>query len=384
MKKFTLLLIALILTLGLDAQVPLLKGHGTSESPYLIASVDGLKFMRDKVNIKDTVFSNKYFKLISDLDFKEMGDWIPIGNEYSSPFIGIFDGNGKVIRHIKIGSQGNYTSVPYAGLFGYAEKAIINNLGVEWDGMFVSVTSECSMAGVGGIVGGIYNGTIINCYSSGVIYANSKECSYVGGISGRTDGSRIINCFSNCSISSSSSSSSSDSNCGGITGLFYSGTIENCCAVGSVSVNANSSFAGGIAGSSILVMGLPYISDCIALNDTIIAIGPIVGNNKSPFVSRISSEVGNCRFGTNYASQKMILKYGDSVGKLKLLNNFKGIENGESLVPNLIAHNPLILLNNWVSKNSLEYKGIYSLKTWKTANDLNHGFPVFSDFISKK
>jgi len=280
MKKLALFLLALILTSGLIAQIAFLKGLGTSDKPYLISSIDGLKFMRDKINSKDTVYQNKYYKLTNDLDFKNSGDWIPIGTDYSTPFIGIFDGNGKVIRHIKIGAQNQYIAVPYAGLFGYIKKAIITNLGIEWDGLFVDVTSECSMAGVGGIAGGIDHGSIINCYTSGAIYStSSNECSHMGGITGRTDDSRIINCFSTCSISFISNSTSSRSNSGGITGLFNFGAIENCYATGNVYVKANSSFAGGIVGNTTM----PYISDCIALNDTIIAISPIKGQNKSPF-----------------------------------------------------------------------------------------------------
>ena len=102
------------------------SGSGTKDDPYLIFYAEQLSQVRNFLN-KEGV----YFKLMSDID---LSDWIsenapkegwrPIGVD-SSPFKGIFDGNGHKISNFMINRPGT-TNV---GLLGYAENATIKNIG---------------------------------------------------------------------------------------------------------------------------------------------------------------------------------------------------------------------------------------------------------------
>ena len=84
--------------------------------------------------------------LEADIDF---GDEVcpPLGSS-SSPFNGVFDGQGHTIKNLKIS-----TTDSYIGLIGYSQGAIIRNVIVDND---LSVTSNEITSGsiyIGGILG---------------------------------------------------------------------------------------------------------------------------------------------------------------------------------------------------------------------------------------
>ena len=61
-----------------------------------------------------------------DLSTYNGGIWVPISDKYNSPFVGIFDGQGHVIRNMNINRSGNSI-----GLFASLKNAQIRNLGLE-------------------------------------------------------------------------------------------------------------------------------------------------------------------------------------------------------------------------------------------------------------
>ncbi|MBA4410545.1 MAG: hypothetical protein Q8S54_04580 [Bacteroidota bacterium] len=203
---------------------------GTTEYPYLIKTKQDLIQMRESVNTNNVVYRNKAYKLMTDLDFAGEPDWIPIGDSVRNDFQGIFDGNGKVIRNIKIGSEEIPVRIADAGLFGYVLGGEIKNLGVHWIRINTSGDSH-----VGGIAGAETNSKITNCFTTG-----SFSGSNVGGIVSWSSGT-ISDCYSTATISGYGNYNYS----GGIVG-YSSGTISGSYSTGSIS----GAIVGGIAGSS--------------------------------------------------------------------------------------------------------------------------------------
>ena len=63
-------------------------------------------------------------ELNTDLDFADQTYMDPVGS-YTSPFEGIFNGNGHTLRNLRISSDENYV-----GVFGYTQGAMIRELNV--------------------------------------------------------------------------------------------------------------------------------------------------------------------------------------------------------------------------------------------------------------
>ena len=266
-KKILALLLTLVmlvtvlpmgaLTVSAESTTEFLGGDGTEESPYLISNKTHLNNVRNH--------PGSHFKMVADItfteaDFSVRGEfyndgqgWQPIGTDGGTPFIGVFDGNGHIIKGLYVNIQTTDRNV-YAGLFGYS-RGMIKNLGMT-DGSVSSTSTSTSSYSysysysyAGGIAG--YNGgTISNCYNAGRVSASSSSSSssYVGGIAGYNGGT-IRDCYNTGSVSATATSTSSSSHAGGIAG-HNSGTISNCYNTGSVSSTASysSSYVGGIAG----------------------------------------------------------------------------------------------------------------------------------------
>ena len=149
---------------------------------------------------------------IVDLHTVNSGEWTPIGDNSTettaSRFTGVFDGQGYVIHNLRI--TGEYQ---YAGLFGYAEDAIIKNVGLE--GTSIDITSTSDSVYVGGICGYSTSVSIIsNCYNIGDVSAAGNSV-YVGGICGYN---------------------------------VISSVISNCYNIGDISADGQAAFVGGICG----------------------------------------------------------------------------------------------------------------------------------------
>ena len=264
-KKILALLLTLVmlvtvlpmgaLTVSAESTTEFLGGDGTEESPYLISNKTHLNNVRNH--------RSSHFKMVADItfteaDFSVRGEfyndgqgWQPIGTDGGTPFIGVFDGNGHIIKGLYVNIQTTDRNV-YAGLFGYS-RGMIKNLGMT-DGSVSSTSTSSysysySYSYAGGIAG--YNGgTISNCYNAGRVSASSSSSSRsnAGGIAGYNGGT-IRDCYNTGSVSATATSTSSSSHAGGIAG-HNGGTISNCYNTGSVSSTASysSSYVGGIAG----------------------------------------------------------------------------------------------------------------------------------------
>ena len=235
------------------------QGSGTEDDPYLIASAQNLAYIAEMVNGGVNQYSNKWFKLTTDIDLNNL-DWTPIGgvsgssynNEYR--FQGNFNGNSHIISNISVSGSG-FTS-GFGGLFGNVTGGVFQNINV--DGMscngglvakaFGAINFDnCSILNINGGYGGFINETdgivtFNNCICT--ITNSTKTCSYNGGFIGRARSSAVLN---NCSCECSDSIIGTIY-AGGLVGLCEGNlTVNNCTVSGGV-VYGKGRYAGGIVG----------------------------------------------------------------------------------------------------------------------------------------
>jgi hypothetical protein len=219
-------------------------GDGTSlENACVISEPVHLMKLSEDVN-NGFAYGGFFFRLGADIDLGG-ASWRPIG--YSAgpfdkrEFAGVVDGCGHTVRNFKIENQNGKS----AGLFGYIEYAVIQNLYVR---DFVVSGGESA----GGVAGYSETSTIASCYAEGRIESRSAN---VGGIVGLACNSMIMNSVSAVSIDAAGGAAA-----GGLCGYAYNGTkMYNCESRGALRAS-DVGDAGGFVGS----MRDGYIENCHA------------------------------------------------------------------------------------------------------------------------
>lgn len=229
-------------------------GNGTEFAPYLISTKEHLNNARN--------YLDAHFKMTADIEFAAVdfvqggsfynngAGWTPIGNT-STPFAGTFDGNGYIIRNLRV----NVSNSEYAGLFGLV-CGTVKNLGMV-DSQITATFSVGDTVGdvcVGGIVARVSGGAITGCYNTGTVLSSGiyrYGAINIGGIVGL--GGNIANCYNTGTVSDSSfpyssTSTSSYANVGGVVGCVTGGIITNCYNISAVAASSYRVYAGGIAG----------------------------------------------------------------------------------------------------------------------------------------
>ena len=184
---------------------------------FSISSAKELEALAKYVNDGNSA-SGMTFVLGANIDLSSISNWTPIGTDYSHSFEGSFDGNGHIIKNLKIDSTEDYQ-----GLFGYSHGEI-KNVGVE----------NCNVKGgdsAGGLVGETH-GSITNCYATG----NVSGDNWVGGLAG-WNYNETNNSYATANVSGKYS-------VGGLAGGI-SLEVRNCYATGNVLGNT---FVGGLVG----------------------------------------------------------------------------------------------------------------------------------------
>ena len=248
---------------------------------YLIAKPYHLAWFRDYVNgtivnegeVAGTTHPSASAMLTADIDLKnychaaedgkELLSWIPIGNYYNR-WKGNMNGQGHTISNLYIKTAQNYV-----GLFGYTERATIQDLIFDYakvenvnttntntlytgilagyaDGVSpshirgIKTTNNCTVIGqedTGGIVGGARI-NLENCEN----HSSVKGTRSVGGIAGSSSGIIIKRCTNYGTVENN------NSYIGGIIGYAYETSIEDCANYGKITSTGWN--AGGIAGQS--------------------------------------------------------------------------------------------------------------------------------------
>jgi len=286
----------------------MLKGEGTADNPYLVASAKDLESLSAAVNysgkytVSKKAFTGKYFRQTADIDMKNVLSFEPIGFNKTSTFAGHYDGGGHTISNLNV----NRRDEAYAGLFGFIEAGgSVSNLTLDSPKVSSTKSQIGALAGqtksplynivvknatigngtaqVGGIVGntstrvancsftgtidcgstsggiaGLSNGSIINCFSSANITLNKKQ-SIVGGIVGSAAGDSIT--ISGCHFDGLITDKFGSTTLGGISGYFQIGKIIGCLNTGTIfskSVSTNTTIIGGVTG----LLSAGTVSDC--------------------------------------------------------------------------------------------------------------------------
>lgn len=131
----------------------------TTDDYYELASTEDLYWFCDMLEMG---VDNLYVRLTADIDLSESGNWTPIQDE----FYGIFDGNGHVIKGMKIVVDENSeaSEEKYVGFFSDLNYSVVMNLGF----VDAEISCENKSAGTslyaGTLAGYANNGSILNCF----------------------------------------------------------------------------------------------------------------------------------------------------------------------------------------------------------------------------
>ncbi|MHC4112104.1 MAG: GLUG motif-containing protein [Planctomycetota bacterium] len=233
-------------------------GTGEPNDPYQIRDANHMQAIGADANDWD-----KHFKLMADIDLSGYTgtEFNIIGTNPTTPFTGVFDGNYRKIYNF------NYSvddlSVPL-GLFAFAvgvdseirnlgliepnvvapgvrdTGALVGFLGCTIKNCYVERGSVSGLYNVGGLVGSNFEGTILNCWTSGTV---TGMRSFVGGLVGASGADwfpgEVRNCYSIADVTVV------EGIAGGLLGASSGNRVSNCFAAGKVQATV---YAGGIVG----------------------------------------------------------------------------------------------------------------------------------------
>lgn len=169
------------------------SGSGSKSDPYIITSGEELALLSKQVN-EGLDTSNTYYKVNNTISLKNY-EWLPIG--YENSFKGVFNGNCKRIKELRIVGKKNVSNY---GLFGKNEGIVydtylfdsnVNLSFTESKRKWMSGENLC----VGTLVG-INSGEILGCKSKSKLLVTDSDKLIIGMLAGKN---------SNGTISSSSS-----------------------------------------------------------------------------------------------------------------------------------------------------------------------------------
>ena len=278
-------------------------GSGTSGDPYKISSTADLNKLAADVN-SGTTYEGTYFIVTANIaynpnvltidgdgDSNADSNFTTIGGrtttEYSKPFKGHFDGNGKTISGIRIYRNGDFNGFIdwYQGLFGIIDGGEVKNV----------ILTDASITGdhyCGGIVGKNIGGTISNCKVTNTVCIgtiNAQNISCHGGIAGLNDGGTISGCVSSVQLTTVNLSNIHDY--GGITGDNNAGgnpgTLRDNLVIGAIIPEVTGGYYGAITGLSSNVSGKEscnyYINCTVAGTPNATNVGTWYANENTPY-----------------------------------------------------------------------------------------------------
>jgi len=283
-------------------------------------------------------------------------NWVPIGASATTPFRGVFDGNGRSVSNLSISittTAGN----SFTGFFGVvAANGQIRNLTLNV--VSISATNNCTDAGwtenhVGGLAG-YYNSSmpIENCAVIGGTISGTNARVHVGGLVERAGVSGIINSYATSNIGPVVSGNIIFA--GGLVGYAVSVpnlNIINSYATGNVITNHTSTAsAGGLVGEMHGIVNITnsYASGTIRTDGT-----PVFGAGR-----RVGGIIGRLASAGNH---RYVAVYYNSAGA------GHAIEGGAvaGITARTVAQ--LQIQSNFV--------GWDFVNTWDIASTTNNGFP---------
>lgn len=277
-----------------------LKGAGTKESPYEVATAQDLENLANANNHNEnyrsgsSVFTGVYFRQTADIDMKEVDNHEPIGiariafngnydgqghtisnlaqnrrNEFNAGMFGLL-GKDAQVRNIKFVAPTVNSAKSKVGIVAGESNGKVSNITVTGGyvgvpayysggivGMNYGTVDSTSFSGtiegenmVGGIVGVNYN-VVSNSWSDATVNLTYKK-GYAGGVCGSN--SRVTSQISDSYFTGIVTDAYGEGKIGGIAGYMYLGTIDRCWNGGQVNASyasAHKGYAGGIIGHSL-------------------------------------------------------------------------------------------------------------------------------------
>jgi hypothetical protein len=228
-------------------------GTGEPNDPYQIATAADLIALGETPEDYD-----KHFILTADIDLdpnlpgRKVFDKALIAPAGTSNFTGVFDGKGHKISRLSIEGDSYHL-----GLFGgLGSGGKICSLGME--ATDVNGTGKS----VGGLVGWNYEGSITNCYSTGMVSGTLE----VGGLVGENFGyGSVTQCYSTAAVTG-------EGNVGGLVGMNWA-LVTQCYSAGTVTGTGG---VGGLVGVNWALVTQCYSSAPVIGGNR---VGGLVGSN---------------------------------------------------------------------------------------------------------
>lgn len=244
-------------------------GYGTAENPFQISTVaDWQEFIATEDHW------DSHFVLLNDIDFLGViltpvaPDTNTTGSFQGTPFTGVFDGQGHILRNVTI----ELPVRDYIGLFGFV------GIGAQIRSLQMEDVAITGRKYVGALCGWNDNASIGNCSVSGIVIGPGDFSEAVGGLCGENNGGEIAGCSAMtdleggqyadhfgglCGVNTGtirdcSTGSGMLTGGGGLCGLNDHGTILRCQSFGSIFGGG-----GGLCGKNVY----GTIDDCYATVD---------------------------------------------------------------------------------------------------------------------
>lgn len=238
-------------SLPFDVEVPAYEPvpeFNEATNTYAIDNAPELVWLANQVNSGNT-FAGYTFILADNIDLSTY-DWIPIGSNSINCFSGTFDGNGKNISNLTIGTSTNPNTVLTSlGLFGWISGAVISNISVKDFAIYSSKDDVYA----GGLAGFAENSSITGSCVSGTLTAGDRDLdgTYIGGLIGFSEKMTIIDCYASVEVTGGYKVT-----IGGLVGFNFYDTlamIANCYSTGLVTGGAEANVGGliGLGGNNV-------------------------------------------------------------------------------------------------------------------------------------
>jgi hypothetical protein len=267
--------------------------------------------------------------------------WNPIGVDNAGKFTGTFEGNNHTIKGIYVKKDGNF-----AGIFGNSDT--IQNLTV------TDSYIEATGGSVGGIVGALREGKILNCINKGIVTGGKYT---VGGIVGQFSGEKIENCVNEGKITGGIENGYGM--VAGIVGNAITGDIVNCTNKGVITDRGIST--GGIAGQG---KG-DKIQNCINLgtiyggiyNDIDTYSGGIVGQFLGKIIESCINSGDTLNKGDINGGVCGLIAKNASINKCINIGNIQGIGGSKAGICGEIARDSATTIERCVNIGTIQGKG---------------------------
>lgn len=284
--------------------------------------------------------------------------WNPIGVDNAGKFTGTFEGNNHTIKGIYVKKDGNF-----AGIFGNSDT--IQNLIVA--DSYIEATGNA----VGGIVGALREGKILNCINKGIV--TGEEYS-VGGIVGQFTGEKIENCVNEGKITGGIENGYGM--VAGIVGNATTGDIVNCTNKGVITDRGVAT--GGIAGQG---KG-DKIQNCINLgtiyggiyNDIDTYSGGIVGQFLGKIIESCINSGDTLNKGKINGGVCGLIAKNASINKCINIGNIQGIGGSEAGICGGIASDSATTIKNCYNLGNVIEKTSNTSYVGGIVSYINKGF----------